>query len=181
MTFKSTMPTAMLNVLKSKFNIIGQAEFKQFDADWDFLENFFQTTHKETFDINDRYIFNHQDTDIYIPECRVGINFRNFFEVARKNDIPFYTILIWTNHIGIQQEIDIICANRHCTDRPTVIESFCTTSHVSDSYSNVQINIEQIQYHALSMMGANRSHRYALYNSLKHIDSSKLAISIKGS
>lgn len=175
------MVPELLETLKTNFNIVGHVEFKQFDNNWDFLTNFFRRTHKQMFDVNDRYIIEHQDTDIYIPECSVGINLRNFFEIARKEDIPFYTILIWTNHLGIQKEIDSICKHRHPLDRPTVIESFCASTHVTDHYLDFAMNIEHIQYHSLSMLGAPRSHRYALYNALKHIDSNKLAISIKGS
>jgi hypothetical protein len=176
------MPAELTSALKSHFNIIGTINFTEFDHDWNQLEHFFKQTRKETFDPLDRYIIQHQDTDIYISECSVGINLRNFFQMVKSIDIPVYTLIIWTNHIGLQQEIDILCKNQPLCDRPTLIESFCTTVHVGteDYYDNWDINADQIEIHALSMMGANRSHRFALYNSLKHIDKNKLALSIKG-
>jgi hypothetical protein len=183
MTASDIMPAELTSALKSYFNIVGTTNFVKFDHDWDQLKNFFRQTRKETFDPLDRYIIQHQDTDIYISECSVGINLRNFFQVIQSMDIPVYTLIIWTNHIGLQQEIDILCKNQHPLDRPTLIESFCTTTHVGteDYYNDWSISADQIEIHALSMMGANRSHRFAFYNSLKHIDKNKLALSIKGS
>lgn len=174
------IPKELQIALESRYNIIGNIEFKQFDHDWGHLRNFFETTKKENFTNNDRYVIEHQDTDIYVKEMSVGVNFRNLFQIITELDIPFYTIIIWTNHYGLQKEIDLMCQHQHVKDRPTLIESFCTNTHTTEYYRDVPINIDHIQHHALSMIGANRSHRFALYNALKHVDAQKLAISIQG-
>ena len=174
------IPAEIIDLLTKKYNIIGNIAFQQFDHDWDHLRSFFQHTKKTKFDRLDRYMITHQDTDIYLPEMSVGLNLRNFFEIVNELDIPLFTILIWTNHFGLQKELDILHRARHPKDRPTVIESFCTRSHVADSYVDQNLAIDEIQYHALSMMRANRSHRFAVYHALKHLDPEKLVMSIRG-
>lgn len=174
------IPAELADLLTKKYNVIGNIEFKQFDHNWDHLRSFFRQTKKTKFDHRDRYVIEHQDTDIYLAEMSVGLNLRNFFEIVNELDIPLFTILIWTNHFGLQKELDILHKQCHPKDRPTVIESFCTRTHVADSYVDQDIAVDEIQHHALSMMGTNRSHRFAVYHVLKHFDPEKLAMSIRG-
>ena len=166
------------NVLENKYKIIGIIEFKQFDYDWNYLREFFLKTKKQTFDTDERYIIVHQDTDIYLPNISFGINFRNFLQIVEEVDIPFYTLLIWTNHFGIQKEIDILCKNHHPKDRPDLIESFYTTTHAKDEYKDIDLDLDAITHHAICMMGQARSHRHAVYHALKHIDKNKLAMTL---
>jgi uncharacterized protein YuzB (UPF0349 family) len=177
---KSLIPKKLLEKFCAHFNIIDLIHFNQFDENLNILRKFFLSTRKEYYDINDRYIIIHQDTDLYIPHCSVGINLQNFFAIVKEIDIPLSTLLFYTNHFGITQEIDRLCQYNHEKDRPTVIESFVTSTHMAKNYIEKDINIDQINYHALCMMGANRSHRFALYNKLKHIDTNTLAMTIQG-
>lgn len=180
MHFKSQlMPVETFDLLNNKYNLIDAIAFKAFDFDWNVLRQFFFATRKSKFDPRDRYIIEHQDTDIYLDHMTVGVNLRNFFHIARDIDIPFYTLIFWTNHFGLKQEIDLLCQNRHVLDRPLVIESFCARKHVADVYQDSDISIDSISHHALSMMGHNRSHRFALYHALKNIPTDRLAISIR--
>ena len=172
------IPKEIQNLFQKHFNILGCIEFKQFDYNLQTLRNFFKESKKELFDVNDRYIIIHQDTDIYIPEMSVGVNLRNFFQIVNELDIPLFTILLWTNHFGIKKEIDILCQNSDNNNYPTILESFCATSHVGDKYNNISLTPENIEYHALCMMGSGRSHRFGLYNHLK--DDKRIEISIKG-
>lgn len=172
----SSMPKELITLLNENFNIVGTIKIMDVDHNFDLLKEFFISTKKEVFEYNDRYVIEHQDTDIYIPEMSVGVNLRNFFHIVNELDIPLFTILIWTNHFGIQREIDILCKN----DKPTILESFCDILHVSNNYKNIPLSPESIKHHALSMMGATRSHRFALYNELKNEDPNKVALSIKG-
>lgn len=172
------MPREIRELLDSRFNIIEVIEFKQFDQNWNHLRQVLTSTQKTVFAPDDRYIIIHQDTDIYIPEMCVGVNLRNFFQIAKKIGIPFYTFVFWTNHFGIQKEIDILCQDQHPKDRPMLIESFCATTHVGDHYRDLPVDQDQIEYHAVSMMNATRAHRYALYTEIKHFGPDKLALSI---
>ncbi len=174
------IPPEILAVLQTQFKIIDSIVFPNFDTNWNVLRTFFINTKKQEYHRNDRYLIVHQDTDIYINEMCVGVNLRNFFQVVQEIDIPFYTLIIWTNHFGLQKEIDILCKNRHAKDRPMLIESFSATTHINDHYHVVDLDADQIEYHAISMMGAGRSHRLALYHELKDLDPSKIAVTIQG-
>jgi hypothetical protein len=175
----------MINELKDclyqSYNILGHIRFKDFDFDWDSLRDFLKKTKKNTFDPLDRYIIEHQDTDIYIKEFLVGVNLRNFFAIVNEFNLPLFTLIIWTNHYGIKKEIEIICKNNGMYDQPTVIESFVTNRrHASTNYTDIDINIDDITYHSLCLLGANRSHRFALYNQLKHISQDTLVLTVRG-
>lgn len=176
------LPPELYNLLQNHYNIVGVLKIPDFDFDISYLTEFFTKNKKSVFAPNDRFIIQHQDTDIYIKECSVGINLRNLFQVLIKLDIPLYTLIIWTNHYGLQKELDIFCKDRHPLDRPTLLESFSTILNVGSygSYCDLDISIDQIKMHALSMMGRDRSHRFALYNVLKNLDSNRVAVSIEG-
>lgn len=174
------MPMETFELLNSRYNIIDAINFKHIDHDWNLLRQWFAKHYREKFDSNDRFIIEHQDTDIYLDLMPVGVNLRNFFLIADEYDFPFYTFIFWTNHFGIQNEIDILCQRRHVNDRPSVIESFCCVKHVFDVIHDRDIDIDSIEYHGLSMMGNHRSHRFALYHALRDISTDKLAMSIQG-
>ena len=169
-----------LSAIKEKYHVIDMFEIFEYEKDFTALEKHLLSIKKETFGPNDRIIVVHFDTDYYIHN-QYGINLLNFFNVWREVDIPLYTMLFYTHHIGIKSEIDIICQTHHINDQPTVIETFINPQNYQDStYTNEpDINYEEIEYHGLSMMGAPRSHRYALYHHLKHLDK-QLVLTIKG-
>jgi hypothetical protein len=169
----------ILSAIKKKYNVIDVFALMEFDHDFDSLKQHLQTRKKDCFGPKDRIVINHFDTDYYVHN-QFGINLINLFTVWRDLDLPMYLILIYTNHIGIRQEIDLMCKTNHPLDRPTLIETFIDPmSYSSDTYTHEpNINIEQIEYHGLSMMNAPRSHRYALYNHICHLDS-HLVLTIK--
>ena len=169
-----------LSAIKEKYHVLDIFQLTGYDYQFDLLEQRLRDNKKDQFDQLDRIIVVHFDTDYYIHN-QFGINLINLFSVWRQMDIPLHVMLLYTNNIGIGKEIDIICQESHVNDRPTLIETFINPkNYSSDTYANEpELHSEQIEYHGLSMMGAPRSHRYALYNHLKHL-SSQLALVIKG-
>lgn len=171
------IPTPVLNLLKTKFNIIEHLSFLDFDYNFDILKTKLLAVHKTEFAPQDRIIIEHLDIDFYYNESPVGINLRNFFTVADIVDIPLNIFVFYTNHFGIQKEIDIICKNKHIKDRPTLLESFISDLHNPRfGYQQKDCNISKIEYNALSLINGTRSHRHALYNHICHIDKKHLAI-----
>ena len=169
-----------LFAIKQQYHVIDMFELAGYDKDFDRLEKYLLSIKKHQFDSNDRIVVVHFDTDYYIHN-HYGINLLNFFNVWKAVDIPLYTLLFYTNHIGIKCEIDIICQTYQFADQPTVIETFINPTNYSDATYNIEPDLDsnQIEYHGLSMMGAPRSHRYALYNHLKHLDN-QLVLTIQG-
>lgn len=168
MTTDILMPAAYRSVLYKKYNILGHVEFKYFDQNFLLLEEYLLARKKSQFDPRDRFILVHMDTDYYIKDFPFGISFYNTFTAFKKLDIPLYTMLFFTNHFGIEREIDKLVDDP--ADRPTVISSFITTTHYSNNYTPVDVDADSIVMPALSLMGSTRSHRFGLYNFLQEND-----------
>lgn len=168
--------------LSSHFNILDVINFQDFDYDFNLLKDRLSKLNQESFDTKDKIIVTHFDSDYYDSDFfKFGLNLYNFFSVIDEMYIPHFAFIICTNHFGISKEIEEINKNHDPDDKPIIIETFLTSSHYcSEVVKDIPVNIESIQRPALSMMGARRSQRFALYNFIKQrglID--KIEISIK--
>lgn len=154
--------------LSSVYNILDTIEFKEFDYNFDVLKDRLIQIKREQYNVNDRIIIQHFDTDYYDDKIlRFGLNLYNVMTLIAELDIPYFVIVFATNNFGLQQEIDQILKDHPREDRPKIIETFITTTHYnSDLVEDLPVNTQEIKYAGLSMMGASRSHRYALYNYL---------------
>jgi len=170
------------NKLSSHFNILDVINFLAFDRDFNVLKDRLAELNQESFGEKDKIVITHFDTDYYDSNfLKFGLNLYNFFSVIDEMNIPHFVFVICTNHFGISKEIEEINKNHDPDDKPIVIETFLSSKHYcSEVVNDIPVNIESIQRPALSMMGARRSHRFALYNFIKQsglID--KIEISIK--
>jgi len=162
-----------------KYNVLDHFEFKNFDSDWHWLESQLKSNKKDVYGPTDRYIIEHQDTDYYLlNDFAYGVGLYNLFNVFKNLDIPLYTMLLYTNHFGISQEIE--CLAPDVNDRPTVIETFLTKTHYSNNYQNIEIDSTDIELPALCLIGGTkRVHRIALFRFFeKHNVLSRIATSI---
>jgi hypothetical protein len=159
-----------LQAIKEKYNVVDMFDLHGYELRLDLLEQKLKSIKKTTFDVQDRIIVVHFDTDYYLHN-EFGLTLANLFTLWQRVDLPLYTLLLYTNHIGVGKEVDIICQDRHPKDRPTLIETFINPANYSDlTYSTEpELNVDTIEYHGLSMMGAPRSHRFALYNHLNYL------------
>jgi hypothetical protein len=175
------IPNQVHELLSKKYNIIDVISFLDFDLDFNKLKSRLLSLRKTEFDVNDRIIIEHQDTDFYFEYCEVGINLLNFFNTVTDVDIPKFVFLFYTNHFGIKKEIDRLCKDPH--DRPSVIESFVSKLHYNSAeYNIIDLSIDAISYQCLCLMNTTRSHRNAMFNSIKDISNKNLitAITING-
>jgi len=168
-----------MSALEKKYNILDVFILHKFDYQFEQLHQRLQTIKKAQFSSQDRIVVVHFDTDYYIHNT-FGINLINLFTVWESVDIPLHTMLIYTNHPGLRQEIDTLCQNHHVEDRPTIIETFINQlSFQPNTYlTEPELCVNEIEYHGLALMGAPRSHRYALYNHIQHL-AEKLVMVIK--
>lgn len=173
------MTDTVKNILQKKFEIIDHFSFLDFDYQFEWLSERLSQNKKDCYKQNEKIIVEHLDTDYYFNYCDVGINLRNFFELLSNLDISPSIFVFYTNHFGLEKEIDKLCYNFHENDRPLIIESFIGNLHYnSDETKNLICDFDKIEYNALCMMNEKRSHRSALYNALKNIDSVKLTIQV---
>ena len=154
--------------LSSVYNILDTIEFKEFDRNFDVLKDRLIQIKREQYNVNDKIIIEHFDTDYYDDKILCfGLNLYNVITLITELDIPCFVFVFVTNYFGLQQEIDLILKDHPIEDRPKIIETFITTTHYnSDLVEDLPVNTQEIKYAGLSMMGATRSHRHSLYNYL---------------
>ena len=172
------IPEPIKNTLEKKFKIIDTISFLDFDYDFSRLIDRLSKNRKKYYAHNEKILIVHVDTDYYFEQCTVGVNLRNFFEIIKNLDISPSLFIFYTAHYGIEKEIDILCKKYHKNDRPFHIDGSISFDINSFKYKDVNYNFEKIKYNALCMMNEIRSHRSALYNAIKDIDSSKITIQI---
>lgn len=151
------------DAIYKKYNVLDHYEFKEFDSDWFALENHLKTIKKDVYCPTDRYIVEHQDTDYYlINEFSYGFGLYNLINVFKNLDIPLYTLLLFTNHYGISNEIHKLATDPN--DCPTVIETFITRAHYQNTYQDLDVDPDLIEFPAVCLMaGTKRVHRYGLF------------------
>ena len=166
-------------MLQARYNLLDVIESKQFDQQPQSLVSRLKLTAKPSFDPHDRYVIVLFDTDYFWHGHGICLN--NLFAVWRHLDLPFYTLLLYTNHIGIEREVNALCRDRCQPDRPTVIETFINPGNYDpDHYHWQDPALENIEHHVLCLMaGSNRSHRYATYAGLRDIDQERLVMTIR--
>jgi hypothetical protein len=178
-----TIDPDMCELICKKFNVLGIITFNFFDYDFNYnrLRSWFSSRKKEKFESNDRFIIVHFDTDYYINNS-YGVELNNFFTICEELDIPPSTLFFYTNYFGISNEINEILKDYHESDRPTIFETIVNESNYPpNGYNNLNINYQNIKYHALCMMnGSKRSHRYATYNELKELVPDKIILTLGG-
>ena len=153
------------DVVYNKYRVVLHLEFKQFDQDFTILEEHLRTVKKQSFDPDERIIIEHVDTDYYFNEFAHGLGLYNLFTAFKQVDIPLFTMLLFTNHFGIQREVDELAPDTN--DKPTVIETFITKTHYTNNYRPILLNQDQIQRPGLCMMSQGRVHRHAMYHFLE--------------
>jgi hypothetical protein len=167
------------DIIYNKYRVVLHLEFKQFDHDFAILEEQLRSIKKQSFAPNERIIIEHMDTDYYCDELACGLGLFNLFTAFQQVDIPLFTMLLFTNHFGIQREIDVLAPN--ASDRPTVIETFINKIHYTNDYETLPLDQDQIQRPGLCMMGHPRVHRHAMYRFLEKENLlSLVATSIQG-
>jgi len=168
-----------LALFQKKYHIVDTILLLDYDDQFPALQKHLELYKTESFTSQDRIIVAHFDTDYYIHN-QFGLNLINLFNVWEAVDIPLHVMLLYTNHFGIQHEIDLLCRNQHLANRPTLVQTFIDPVNYRSSTYDVEpsLDIEEISYHGMAMMSRARSHRFALYNHLAHLDD-KLALVIK--
>ena len=159
---------SVYNLLAKKYNIVYACDLRNLSCSKEQFIIFQETIkglHRPYFEINDRILISHMDTDYYDELLPCGMFITNLIRTFIKYNIPLFTLIIITNHHGINKEIDILLKNN--SDRPFIIETLLTDILFGDydeKLYNLPSNIEKITQPGLCMMGRQRSHRVAMFN-----------------
>jgi hypothetical protein len=152
--------------IKEKYNVLFEFECFDYLDDFTRLEADLNKIKKEVFDPLDRIILYRFETDFYNDFLNTGLSIRNAIESIRKADIPFYNILVFTNHQSIKKELDFLLKNDQ--QKITVVETYAIGIDIDYEFKNVVINEKSITKPAVCLMGgSSRGHRHILFNYFK--------------
>lgn len=152
--------------IKEKYNVLFEFECSNYLDNFNRLENELIKIKKDIFDPLDRIILYRFETDFYDNFLNAGLALRNSIELLKKIDIPFYNVLIFTNHQSVKKEIDFLL--KHDQQKITVVETHAISIDIDHSFSNVDVNEKSIKKPAVCLMGgSSRSHRHILFNYFK--------------
>lgn len=166
----SIISSAFIEVLSTKFDILDVIDYTDVDKNFDKLAERLLQTKKKSFLPKDRYIIAHVDTDYYLPYCPYGLSTFNLVRTFLHNDIPMNTVLLLTNHIGIEREFRLLIPEEmHEHNFPTIIDNCITLpTNLRLGLNQQECNVDEslIVKHGVSMFGQPRIHRNMLYNQL---------------
>lgn len=152
--------------IKEKYNVLFESDGIFYLDDFKRLESDLKKIKKEEFEDLDRIIFYRFETDFYSDFLNTGLTLRNIIECLKNVDIPFYNVLIFSNHYGIQKELDFLL--KDSDQKITLIETCAVAVDISHDFNQINTNYKSIIKPALCLMGgASRGHRHILFNYLK--------------
>jgi hypothetical protein len=155
--------------LHEKFNVLLELDCRTFDTNVQMLLDALASVKVDVFMPNDKIVISHMDTDYYDPLLPCGLAILNIVRCMKMVDVPFANLIFVTNHFGIKKEFDLLLADNHVSDRPTVVETLLSPVLLGTNYLHTTlIESEQIEKQSLCLLGQQRSHRVALYNFLKN-------------
>jgi len=122
---------------------------------------------KDSFEVDEKIVIVHPDTDYYYFNCPIGFAINNLFNCWKEADLPFNTMLLIANHSHLSQAIkSYYKINEY--DHPTVISEFFNYDTIQRNLTEPFTNPIDITYPAVCFNGgAQRPHRIKIYQYLK--------------
>jgi len=158
-------------VLNKKFNILGEFDIVNYDHDFNLLQSRLLIFSSHTFSHADKFIIVHYDTDYYMPNSNYGLSIYNLYKTFLELDISLSTMIIVTNHKGIESDFkNLIPLHEQQYNFPIIIDTLISISNFYEELRPTLKDIEfnaNISHNAICMMGAKRIHRNILFNVFK--------------
>jgi hypothetical protein len=156
------------HLLTERFNILGEFDLVAYDNDFAMLNNHLTACKPPSFNVDDRIIIIHYDTDYYMPNSKYGMAIHNLVKTFIAVDISLAVVIFITNHVNIHQDFeDLIPSKFREYNFPHIIDNFITVFHPADLIANQMQNItftNDISHSAVCMMGGKRIHRNIMFN-----------------
>lgn len=114
---------SVIDIIQSKYQIVNVIELLVYDYQLNELAQKLHQYQNHTFDINDRILVLHHDTDYYPSLPSVGNTMFNFFKLASNFSLPLEKIIFVTNHYGIDVEIEKLSKSICNSPAPEVIQT----------------------------------------------------------
>ena len=173
----------MIVVLEQYINIVGRINLLEIDQDFDLLKTQLLDTKKPIFEPIDFYLTEDYHGNYYLPHCNYSLTTFNLVRTFQEVDISLNRCIIFTNQPGYINGLKSLIADTK--ELPIVFDDcwsvFGNNNLGNPAWQDIGINAHEIERHALTMLGAPRLHRNALYNHIrKNNYFDKIATSYRG-
>ena len=169
--YSSALAHSARRTLNKKFNILGEFDLVNYDSDFNLLRTHIANCRKQIFSSTDKIIIVHKDTDYYMPNSSYGLTVYNLYKTFLELDISLSTMIIVTNHKGIESDFkNLIPLHEQQYNFPIIIDTLISISNFYEELRPTLKDIEfnaNISHNAICMMGAKRIHRNILFNVFK--------------
>jgi len=169
--YSSALAHSARRTLNKKFNILGEFDLINYDSDFNLLRTHIANCRKQIFSSTDKIIIVHKDTDYYMPNSSYGLTVYNLYKTFLELDISLSTMIIVTNHKGIESDFkNLIPFHEQKYNFPIIIDNYISAFRESERLTHRLSDINfttNISHHAISMMGVKRIHRNILFNEFK--------------
>tara|TARA_R100001163_G_C5067160_1_gene206113 strand:+ start:2138 stop:2623 length:486 start_codon:yes stop_codon:yes gene_type:complete len=155
----------------------------EIDQDFDLLKQQLLDTKKPIFEPIDFYLAEDYHGNYYLPHCNYSLTTFNLVRTFQEVDISLNRCIIFTNQPGYINGLKSLIADTK--ELPIVFDDcwsvFGNNNLDTPAWQDIDIDAHAIQRHALTMLGAPRLHRNALYNHIqKNNYFDKIATSYRG-
>jgi hypothetical protein len=163
---------------EKKYSIIGQFDLTHVTSDAQTFFDVLKSLQKSYYAPNEKIIISHFDTDFYLTND-IGLHLYNLLELLRQLDISLSSVIFFTNHEGIQQEIKNHIEKKYHNhdfdnDYLKIVECnyqlmMCPET-ISDHVINSGPELDKIEKKFIYLNGQKRSHRLFFLSLLKDLN-----------
>lgn len=157
-------------VLNKKFKILSYINLVSADLSPTTLDQMLKGFRDYTFNSNEKILIAHIDTQYYLPTCKFSITLYNLHQTLSTYGIPSESVIMFTNHYGIDEELKILAHAFNFLNPITAFVSFYDTVGTTKNVKSINLNHDSIEYLFCCINGTKRSHRILFLSMLKHHD-----------
>jgi hypothetical protein len=99
----------VIDLVGQKYQILEILDLIYYDCRLNELNQTLQKYQNHIFSPDERIILLHHDTDYYSDIKSVGNNIYNIFRILSYHDVPLEFVIMFTNHYGIEKELQHMC------------------------------------------------------------------------
>ena len=150
----------VIDIVKARYEILDMIDLVEYDYQLDKLDQLLSKYSNYVFLGNHRIVILHHDTDYYINKNSEGFTLYNLFVLLNRHQIPIESLIMFTNHYGIKDEVAEL-SGQICNSNPLKVIYTSQWLDFPDSITVSKTNLQSTNIKNLfcCLNGANRAHR----------------------
>lgn len=154
--------------INTDINVLKVVNLLDYDHDFDLLVEQLTAIKKDHYDVNDKIIILHNDTEYFYYGNKLGFTMHNLLTCWRDLDIPYHVMVVYTNHSDLDQAIEPFIV--HECDRPLIIPTLVNNHSWLGVLAVPPFTVsKKILHSAFCLLGVARQHRIKFFQYLlKH-------------